>query len=1799
MASSRVLPKVPAKHADFISYAHAHADQSLPELLEPYKQYDASIREVFAQEPDHPALTDDHLNIVPVYAGFEDKVKIRARDPATQSDEERERYVMPLDDADRRPTGSPAIAKSIDEFKQNFSIFCEQSLADLNWSNVVAAGSAVVTSLLPVPDEYKSSKRALRQYYHEILAPASDVDLFIYGLSEEDAVKKILEIEQCVKDSILTEITTVRTKNAITIASQYPTRHIQIVLRIYKSVAEILTGFDVDCSCAAYDGKQVWAAPRALTAYMSQINTIDLTRRSPSYENRLSKYSHRGFEVYWPLLERSRVDPTIFERHFGRTVGLARLLVLERLPSKTEREDYMDERRRERGRPAINRNTYYNAGDNIKEAHEDEVAEWVEQEDVSNYHTFTIPYGKKYHAKKIEKLLYAKDILLNAEWNKKKDREVNLHRHPAFFGYAKDVIHDCCGFCPEPVTPEEKEAAEEEGKIYVSGEVTFIKDDPGRQAIGSFNPITDDDWTEMAYVGNTARLCQAIVDQDLEHVQDWLAQEGSDPNCRDYTGRTPLHLAVMSSSPEIVQALIDHDARLVARLADGRTALHLAAARGNAEIVRMIMQRSEKNEEEESKKEDIRKQTRKSTEQKPEKENDSHTDEGDQSKKPTPEDEDVDMADQSDEADAEADSMQDDGGDEDWEKADHDEDEDEDENGDQDQYAMSNDEANSRTTGSFVKVEKETPGGNDAIPEENEDDPDVYDVNVLAWDLQCSPLHLAILHGHTDVVIELVQNFGADVLLPIKLYNEYDKSPRGAILTLVLALSLPLDKAKSMVKTLLDLGASSAQADTNQITALHYMTCGKTEILDTLFEVDEPAAKKAINHLTAPKGYYTDTAYNVLMSATWKKDIFAARKLLEKGAAPTVQFKDWIKAVSVHREDHYHNSSAKENKREFRLEFQQPIQVAIEYELPEIASQLIDLGADPNTLSQEACYNVEHERKYEDSATMLDLVRRKIRLLEKYKDEEPPKKPKLNIEENVDYLAGIEKDTYAYFAATKQIKEAQKRDEYEKDSYEQVLKRHEEYKAAREKKKAEIGELLSKFRAFEQSLLNQGAKTFQQLHPKLYRAPPKEEEDDDDDQSMGGEGSSFAVEISFDVHDLEEETREGYAKLFQAVWDNDLDTVKALTLSPWGADNRPLEVAVTDSVDCSTFAIAVMRGHLDLAQALVEISYAQYDPKINDRPNLYRYRLGAQDNSDSDSDSDSDIELEEEATDEEFTVNIGEAVTETRSGTSPLGFMGSYFPVNHYTSLFLPAKSHFTYGTEGIQRPMEEKQDMEAYAIATNDASLFAFMVDLKTKWTELTQQKAGESPQIVSFDAFPMAMVCGRTEFMEEMIRRGGAGMELESLVKRSGVQLQEKPKYYQGLSIHGKKRSDWIAAARGESVATVSETRPPLLMAAYEGSLRSVEWFLSDTPCRRYLEFAEANKDHKFIAHLNKDGGGFEKVLKKWLNARNELALHCAVIAKPTAETSKIIKYLIEVMPKSLDSKSADGRTPLAIAFQGRRLDAAKILVEAGADQSTRTKEGCNILHLLLPSFDSTDDFSDLKSFLDLIDKRLLPSLLTERSWRDPGSLTPIISYMRFSSFQTHAQEAEMLRFLLTYAAESTNNEHLELLDATGDTPLHYLVKEKQQHLIPVVLESRPDLLFRENSVGRTPYELAEDIFVSSNVSNAPSVGKPNRWSNDALEDKPVDDFKEDKEEEPTAESIWRLCKEWLSKIRGDGSGEGGKEKRVLVSLEEANEVAKRLAARKRRAARTNTYEHRDDENDGDDDENDDEVTVLTRYW
>jgi ankyrin repeat protein len=146
----------------------------------------------------------------------------------------------------------------------------------------------------------------------------------------------------------------------------------------------------------------------------------------------------------------------------------------------------------------------------------------------------------------------------------------------------------------------------------------------------------------------------------------------------------------MSSSPEIVRILIAHGARLVARLADGRTALHLAAARGNVEMVKMILDKSEQNEEEEAAKEDARKQARRAGR---EGKDEDPLPEAKPTAPKEEEEEDSDFEEIEDESDS-------DGVDE---------------------------GAHSTTTGSFVKVKEIEKKAEDFSPEDGEDEPDVYD----------------------------------------------------------------------------------------------------------------------------------------------------------------------------------------------------------------------------------------------------------------------------------------------------------------------------------------------------------------------------------------------------------------------------------------------------------------------------------------------------------------------------------------------------------------------------------------------------------------------------------------------------------------------------------------------------------------------------------------------------------------------------------------------------------------------------------------------------------------------------------------------------------------------------------------------------------------------------------------------------------------------------------------------------------------------------------------------------------------
>jgi hypothetical protein len=107
--TSQSLPTLPAKHDEFIPYLAKHSTTPMIELLEPYKIYDTKIRELFAQDPQNTSLLDPLVNVVPIFRdGHASDLKIRARNLMSESQEEQDRYIMPLKDDFRKSDNSPA-----------------------------------------------------------------------------------------------------------------------------------------------------------------------------------------------------------------------------------------------------------------------------------------------------------------------------------------------------------------------------------------------------------------------------------------------------------------------------------------------------------------------------------------------------------------------------------------------------------------------------------------------------------------------------------------------------------------------------------------------------------------------------------------------------------------------------------------------------------------------------------------------------------------------------------------------------------------------------------------------------------------------------------------------------------------------------------------------------------------------------------------------------------------------------------------------------------------------------------------------------------------------------------------------------------------------------------------------------------------------------------------------------------------------------------------------------------------------------------------------------------------------------------------------------------------------------------------------------------------------------------------------------------------------------------------------------------------------------------------------------------
>ncbi|KAE8234082.1 hypothetical protein CF326_g873 [Tilletia indica] len=103
-----------------------------------------------------------------------------------------------------------------------------------------------------------------------VVSPTSDVDVFLYGVGAEAANAKVLAIETTLRSNVSDFESHYRVERTITTISFVPVandgafRKIQIILRLFTNIGEVLASFDFDQTAIGFDGSEVWMEMRAV-----------------------------------------------------------------------------------------------------------------------------------------------------------------------------------------------------------------------------------------------------------------------------------------------------------------------------------------------------------------------------------------------------------------------------------------------------------------------------------------------------------------------------------------------------------------------------------------------------------------------------------------------------------------------------------------------------------------------------------------------------------------------------------------------------------------------------------------------------------------------------------------------------------------------------------------------------------------------------------------------------------------------------------------------------------------------------------------------------------------------------------------------------------------------------------------------------------------------------------------------------------------------------------------------------------------------------------------------------------------------------------------------------------------------------------------------------------------------------------------------------------------------------------------------------------------------------------------------
>eukprot|EP00004_Rigifila_ramosa_P006668 TRINITY_DN1758_c0_g1_i12.p1 TRINITY_DN1758_c0_g1~~TRINITY_DN1758_c0_g1_i12.p1 ORF type:complete len:903 (+),score=178.72 TRINITY_DN1758_c0_g1_i12:636-3344(+) len=510
--------------------------------------------------------------------------------------------------------GQLAVCESLEVFRHNWDLFTCGLLRGLNWRNVFAAGGCVLACLKRgvmesqpfkdwlnqrttgaenqrrPPTRFFSPAAQTPQQPHHADFLNSDVDLFVHARTQAEATQTLRHIYETVKANSKTSKTlrVIRTKYAVTILGEWPhSRHIQIVLRLYKSPAEVLMGFDIDACCVGFDGESVWTLDRCRRALTKQYNLVDLTRRSLTYESRLFKYSKRGFSVAVPNLKREKINPRLFDNPPETQVGLAKLLIYEFLQLNSRSGFSLPRNSNPR---TVTQRRIVREYNESREAVNELIATTEGADHIGDYETIITPWGIGWRAAKILSIIERQD---RAQFFNPERRRMAMHRH-TFVEGIESVIRGQSSWCR---LCQAGDIGQSEG-VSVSGPLLWLTDNPGRQLLtGSFHPVGPEQWDANVYFTQAEEQAQQLIVAacagDFGLIEELVSKKGVPVDSLDaYVGRSALHHAACFGHVEAVKTLLRLGANpALTEEARNMTPLHLATYSGSIEIVALLLER--------------------------------------------------------------------------------------------------------------------------------------------------------------------------------------------------------------------------------------------------------------------------------------------------------------------------------------------------------------------------------------------------------------------------------------------------------------------------------------------------------------------------------------------------------------------------------------------------------------------------------------------------------------------------------------------------------------------------------------------------------------------------------------------------------------------------------------------------------------------------------------------------------------------------------------------------------------------------------------------------------------------------------------------------------------------------------------------------------------------------------------------------------------------------------------------------------------------------------------------------------